>query len=151
MTKDVFVRINGIHMEAGCEDPEPVEVICPGTYYKKNNKHYIIYDEVQSDETGITKNTVKVCKGHYEVIKHGVTNTHLIFEEGKSHTTLYETPYGSLCMDVYTDTVVFDEKEDEFKIQVVYELKVNGEKMADCTIEMNVESKTSDNIIFKEQ
>lgn len=145
MTKDVFVRISGMHMEEGCQNPEPVEVICPGTYYKKNDKHYIIYDEIQPGETAITKNTIKVNKGYYEVIKHGATNTHLIFDEGKNHTFLYETPFGSLLMEVYTDSIIFEEKEDELKIQVEYELKVNGEKIADCTIQMNVESKTDDN------
>lgn len=150
MTKDVIIRISGVHMEDNSENPEPVEVICPGTYYKKQDKHYILYDEVQPGETSITKNTVKVSQGHYEVIKHGLTNTHLIFEEGKDHTTLYETPYGSLSMDVYTDRVLFEEMEEEFKIQVEYELKVNGDKLADCTIMMSVESKKSDSNIFKE-
>lgn len=150
MTKDVIIRISGVHMEEGGENPEPVEVICPGTYYEKNRKHYILYEEVQPGESAITRNTVKVWEGHYEVVKHGMTNTHLIFEDGKEHTTLYETPFGSLSMDVYTDRVLFETAEDEFKIQVEYELKVNGEKIADCTIMMNVEAKKSDSNIFKE-
>lgn len=151
MTKDVFIRISGIHIEAGEDKQEPIEVICPGTYYKKDGKHYILYEEIQPDDNSVTKNTVKVCKGHYEVIKRGASNTHLIFEEGKNHTTMYETPYGSLFMDTYTDSVIFEETGDEFLIQVEYELKVNGEKIADCIIQMNVEAKRNENVIFKEK
>ena len=50
MTKDVLVSISGMHM--GITEPqpdegdEPIEVVTPASYYCRNGKHYIIYDEV---------------------------------------------------------------------------------------------------------
>ncbi len=145
MTKDVFVRIQGLHVEEEGENPEPVEVICPGTYYKKNDKHYVMYDEVHPEENKVTKNTVKIYDGTYEVIKKGLTNTHLFFQEGKTHTTMYETPFGSLVLDVFTNRISFEEKDNEIKVLVDYELKVNDRKIADCSIDMNVEAKEDNN------
>ena len=45
MTKDVIIRICGL--QAGPEtDGEPIEMIVTGEYFYKNNKHYILYEEV---------------------------------------------------------------------------------------------------------
>ena len=51
MTKEVLLTIKGLQFttDAGEEEngsPEPMEVITAGNYYKKNGKHYIMYDEV---------------------------------------------------------------------------------------------------------
>ena len=51
MTKDVLVSISGLHMDMDAQIPGPdeddvIEVETPATYYSKNGKHYIIYDEI---------------------------------------------------------------------------------------------------------
>ena len=45
MTKEVLVTISGLQFSPETES-ESVELITSGSYYKKNGKHYIIYDEV---------------------------------------------------------------------------------------------------------
>ena len=44
MTKDVLVSISGAHMVDG--DSDDVSVITAGSYFCKNGKHYVIYDEL---------------------------------------------------------------------------------------------------------
>ena len=57
MTKDILVRVRGVQTIG--EEEDTVEMITPGTYYVKNGKQYLIYDE-SLDETGtLTHNTVK--------------------------------------------------------------------------------------------
>lgn len=145
MTKEVFVRLSGMQFSAEGETPEPVEVISRGTYAKKNGKHYIAYEEVQDDLHQVIKNTVKIHENCYEVIKGGPIRTHLLFEEGKSHSTFYETPYGNLVLQVHTKEVDFEEKEEELNVHVFYELEINYEKMADCRIEMCIQAKNDNN------
>ena len=48
MTKDVIVTISGLQFAQETET-EPVEIVTAGSYYKKNGKHYIIYDESWRD------------------------------------------------------------------------------------------------------
>ena len=61
MTKDVLVTISGLQfIPEGTEPPEPVEVTCPGTYYKKNGKHYVMYEEIIDGFSEVTKNTLKL-------------------------------------------------------------------------------------------
>ena len=61
MTKDVLLRIQGLQfLQEENENPEPVEMITSGDYYKRNGKHYVLYDEVMEGFDGVTKNIVKM-------------------------------------------------------------------------------------------
>ena len=55
MTKDVLVSISGLHQDAISDLPdeenEPIEVVTPASYYCKNGKHYVIYDELMEGES----------------------------------------------------------------------------------------------------
>ncbi len=82
MTKDVIVTISGLQFAQETET-EPVEIVTAGSYYKKNGKHYIIYDEVMEGFEGSTKNIIKLTEDSLDVTKKGVTNVHMVFEENK--------------------------------------------------------------------
>ena len=85
MTKEVFIRILGVQTpvgEVGDGDNEPIEVVHTGTYYYKNGKHYIFYEEAVEGIKGITKAQIRwQTDGVLEVIKKGVANSHMIFEK----------------------------------------------------------------------
>ena len=70
MTKDVLVKISGLQFEEQ-EENEPVEIITTGNYYKKNGKHYILYDEVQEGCDDVTKSMIKVNDEFMDVTKRG--------------------------------------------------------------------------------
>lgn len=142
MTKDVLVTISGLQfMPAGNEPPEPVEVTCPGTYYKKNGKHYIIYDEIIEGFTGVTKNTLKLQPDSLDIVKHGVSNVHMVFEKNKKNMACYNMPFGSLMMGIDAKGVDVKETENHIHASVSYELEMNYEKMADCVICIDIRSK----------
>ena len=80
MTKDVIITICGL--QNGPEtDGEPIEMIVTGEYFYKNNKHYILYDEVMEGESQVTKSRIKISTGQMELVKSGVVNVHMVFEE----------------------------------------------------------------------
>ena len=85
MTKDVLVSISGMHMGilADQEDEdEEIEVVTPASYYCRNGKHYIIYDEVVEGMTGTIKNKIKITGDSVvEIMKSGLSNTHMVFEK----------------------------------------------------------------------
>ena len=86
MTKDVLLRIQGLQfLQEENENPEPVEMITSGDYYKRNGKHYVLYDEVMEGFDGVTKNIVKIQDGCLDVMKKGA---HGIREEQKEHHLL---------------------------------------------------------------
>ena len=94
MTKDVIVTISGLQFAQETET-EPVEIVTAGSYYKKNGKHYIIYDEVMEGFEGSTKNIIKLTEDSLDVTKKGVTNVHMMFEKNRKNVTYYYTPNGN--------------------------------------------------------
>lgn len=143
MTKDVILKISGLHyavMEE--EESEPIEVITPASYYLKNEKHYIIYDEVVEGFPGTIKNKIRMTgDGILEIMKSGIADAHMTFEKGKIHASAYETPYGEFSIGIYTRELLFKEEENRITIAVNYELDINGEKASDCNIHIEIKGK----------
>ena len=144
MTKDVLLSISGLHYETvdavGADENEPIRVITPATYYYKNNKHYVIYDEVVEGMPGMIKNKVRIANDKLEIMKSGLSNTHMIFEKDKINITQYETPYGDLLVGTHTKDMQVDVTEEKIHVHVNYAVDVNSETVADCNIEMNIKA-----------
>ena len=91
MTKDVLVSISGLHQDAMSdltEENEPIEVVTPASYYCRNGKHYVIYDELMEGTPGVTKNQIKISgDDSLEIIKRGLSNSHMVFEKNKKNLT----------------------------------------------------------------
>lgn len=138
MTKEVLVKISGLQF-AGETEPEPVEVITSGDYYKRNGKHYIIYDEVTEGAAGTTKNIIKLGDESLDITKRGSSSTHMLFEKNRKNMTYYYTPYGSLLIGIDAKNVDVRESEAHIDVKVEYELEVNYEHMADCSITMDIQ------------
>ena len=144
MTKEVIVIIRGL--QAGPDtDGEPIEMITTGEYYYKNNKHYILYEEVMEGETATNKNRIKIAPGYMELTKRGLVSVDMLFEEDKKNLTHYNTPYGSLLMGIDAKRVDIQESSDEINIVVDYALELNEEHAADCNIQINIRSKSAGN------
>lgn len=140
MTKDVIITICGL--QSGPEtDGEPIETITAGEYYYKNNKHYLLYEEVMEGETTTIKNRLKFAPGYVELSKNGVVSVHMLFEENTKNITHYHTPYGVLMMGIDAKKIEISETENEISISVNYALEINEEHAADCHIKINVKAK----------
>ena len=133
MTKEVMVSIRGLQFDQEM-DSEEIETIQWGQYYKKNDTHYIIYDELMFKEHEMN------------LTKRGTVNVYMVFEENKKNMTSYLTPYGSILIGLDTSRVTFTEEEKEISVNVDYALEVNYEYLADCRIEMHIRPKDGEGI-----
>lgn len=152
MTKDVLVGISGLQMAVNTMenmDDEPIEIVSAGTYYFKDGKHYIFMEEVAEGIPGVTKTQIRIHgKESLEVIKKGVTNMHLVFEKNKTNRCVYQTPFGRLNLGICTSKLVVDETEDTISIYTEYAMDVDCEKLADCTIRINVKSREAEDFVL---
>lgn len=144
MTKEVLISICGLQF-AGDLESEPVEVITSANYYKKNGKHYVIYDEVAEDCDETTRNIIRLGEESMDVTKRGASNVHMVFEKDRKNITYYHTPFGSLRVGVDATRVDVAESEDDISVEVDYALEINYEHLADCKIKMNIKSKNAGN------
>lgn len=144
MTKDVLVKISGLQF-AGEEDSDSVEVITSGTYYKKNGKHYVLYEEVMEDSTDVTKNVIKIGENYMEVTRKGPATAHMVFEKDKKNISYYYTPFGNLLIGIDAGEIQIQESEQDIHVKVKYGLEINYEHVADCHITVDVKSKEARN------
>ncbi len=140
MTKDVLVSVKGLQF-GNDVDNDKIEIITGGSYYRKNQKHYVLYDEMMEGFDGVTKNIVKFDDTTLDLTKSGVTNVHMIFEENKKNVTNYITPYGNILIGIDARKVNVAETEESIQIDIDYGLEVNYEFLADCRIMMDIKSK----------
>ena len=84
MDKEVLITLKGLQINEPV-DTGVVEIVALGEYYEKNDKKYIIYEEVVEGMEGKIKNIIKLSPTCMEVTKKGLTNTHMVFEENKKN------------------------------------------------------------------
>ena len=140
MTKDVLIKISGMQTTLSPE-AEKIEVITSGSYYKRNNKHYLLYDEIVENEGEVVKNIAKFNNEEFHISKSGYTNVNMSFEENKRNITNYITPFGSLLVGVDASRISVEESEEKIRVDIDYSLDVNYEHLADCKLHMSITAK----------
>ncbi|MCI8886685.1 MAG: DUF1934 domain-containing protein [Hungatella sp.] len=136
MTKEVLISISGVQFMD--QEGQDVEMITKGTYYEKNGKHYILYDEVLEGEGEVIRNTIKIMPDAMDIIKKGSASTHMVFERNKKNLTCYVTPVGELMVGISTNQIRLLEEENLLEVQVEYSLDINYQHMSDCSIKVSV-------------
>lgn len=144
MTKDVWISIESLQKNAEGES-EKIEIITPASYYKKNGRHYVLYEETLEDGI-VSKNTLRFDDDFVSVTKRGDVSVDMVFEKGKRNTTNYATPYGSLLVGIEASKLEVLYEETSISINVEYSLDINYEHLSDCVINMKIRSKTEDEI-----
>ncbi len=139
MTEEVVLTIRGEQTDLG--EDAATEIITSGKYYLKNGKHYVVYDETQPDDPGPTTSTLKIAPGRIDVIRRGVNQVHMVFDQGKEHITSYQTMMGQMIMESFTSSVRLVESEHRVRATAKYTLSMNGTFVSECKVEMIIESK----------
>ena len=138
MTKEVLIIISGMQFSMG---DELIELKTLGNYYLKNDKHYVIYEEMPQDNVPVTKNLVKFYDGYFEMTKKGGNNSYLLFERGKKTSTVYQTIAGPIQIDAVTHDMTMEETEDELNVYIKYTLDINYKFVSDCEVTFKVRAR----------
>ena len=135
--QEVLVKISALH---GADSPQggPMELVTKGTYFQKNGKHYITYDEMLSDEKKITKNLVKISDDSVEITKKGEVSVNMLFEKDKKNLSFYELPFGNMLIGVQAEKLEFRQSEDGLLVDMDYELEIDEKYVSQCQMKMEI-------------
>ncbi|MBE5924588.1 MAG: DUF1934 domain-containing protein [Lachnospiraceae bacterium] len=136
MTKDVLVTVTGRQFDVA---DEPIELVTTGTYYEKNGKHYVLYEEQPDENEPIIKNRVKFFDGYFQMVKNGAVSSELTFIQDKQSESLYETGAMAVQMHVITKKLVISNTKDLINAVVRYDLHINGEYISECEVDFKVQ------------
>lgn len=100
---------------------------------------YVLYTENTEEET-VIKNLLKIEKEPLRVSlkKSGMVSWKMFFEEGRYEKSEYHTPYGALEIGAETKEVKIEKREEKTSLQLAYTLFIQGEKQADCRLEIEI-------------
>lgn len=96
MTDNVIISIKGkqLYAESG---PDEMELVTSGVL-KRDSRGGFLVSYQESELTGLEGTTTKlhVHGGRVTLLREGGVNSQMVFEEGRRHLSMYETPYGEL-------------------------------------------------------
>lgn len=137
MTKEVMLSIRGLQFEPGAGNEE-IETIQWGQYFKKNDTHYVVYEELMEGFDEPVRNIIRFRDHEMTLTRRGLLNVYMVFEEKKKNITNYMTPYGGILIGLDTEKVFLSEEEEEISLHVDYALEVNYEYLTDCRIVIRI-------------
>lgn len=122
--KDVLIAIKGMQELDGYSN-QGDELVTPGKYCRDGGITRFSY--MESELTGMagTKTTFEVDKSHVSLIREGTVNAQMIFETGRKHLFMYETPFGALTMGVSTNSIKskLDDNGGDLEIKCIIDME----------------------------
>ena len=105
-------------------DPDTTELMTEGTMNVRDGQIRLSYKE--SELTGMegTTTTFIVEGERVTLLRTGAVNSQMIFEEGEQHTSLYETPFGELTVDIQTSKLIHNLSERGGLMEIKYSIAV---------------------------
>ena len=105
-------------------EPDKVELLTEGTMELRPEGMAVTYQE--SPLTGMegTTTTLEVTGPRVILRRSGTVSSQMVFEEGRQHTSLYETPYGELSVDVQTSYLRHTLTECGGQMEIRYSISV---------------------------
>lgn len=125
MKQSKVIRVTGTQKSVDGEQNE-IELTTEGYLYKKNNHLYIVYEETEISGMEGTTTTLKVeSNTRVSINRFGTTRNQLVFQEGERFQTVYNTLYGNLPMEIFTNYLFVDLNEyNKGVIEIRYDLNV---------------------------
>ena len=104
-------------------DPDATELVTEGTLELMEEGLRLTYQETALTGMEGTTTTFEVI-GSQVTRRTGTVNSQMIFEEGRQHTSLYETPYGELSVDIQTSALRHNLGERGGLLEIQYSIAV---------------------------
>lgn len=105
-------------------DPDATELMTEGTMTLTENGMVLAYQETELTGMEGTTTTFEVHGPQVILTRSGSVNSQMIFEEGHQHTSLYETPFGELTVDIQTSVLKHNLSERGGVMEIKYSIAV---------------------------
>jgi uncharacterized beta-barrel protein YwiB (DUF1934 family) len=105
-------------------DPDATELMTEGTLELLEDGLLLQYQETAL--TGMEGTTTSFSvKGPLVILtRSGKVNSQMVFQEGRQHTSLYETPFGELAVDIQTSLLRHNLTERGGLLEIKYSIAV---------------------------
>lgn len=127
--KDIMLKIVGRQVTTDAEEQQ-LEFVTEGKYYVKGDSVYLLYDESEFSGMEGCTTSLKITGDNIKMKRFGENiglDTEIEFEKGKRFKGYYDTPFGSVEMEVLTNEVVNKiEKTGKGSLNIDYHISLRG-------------------------
>ena len=135
---NVIISIRGTQSYEQQED-DVIELVTEGKLEQEDEGHFTLsYQE--SEVTGLegTLTTFQIGPERVTLMRLGEVNSEMVFELGRRHLSMYETPYGALAMGVNTRELSSALNERGGELRIVYDIELDHALAGRNTFEIHV-------------
>lgn len=142
MEKEVVISIKGVQKYEGTA-PDTMELVTKGRLSRVGESYTLSYQE--SELTGLegTLTTIQVDGGQVTLMRVGEFNSQLVFQEGRRHLSMYNTPYGAMSIGVNTRHLMASLTDQGGDIEVDYTVEVDHALAGRNVFRINVKESES--------
>lgn len=140
MTRNVVLSIRGSQRYEN-QEPEIIELVTEGAMTFRDGGWNISYEE--SELTGLAgvTTTFRVEPGKVTLTRKGALHSEMVFQEGVSHESLYQMPFGALMLTVKATFVFYDIVPDGGVIDLSYLISIENTEAGVIDYHLDIRSK----------
>ena len=135
---NVIISIKGKQSYEDAED-ETIEMVTEGRLEEDGSAGFTLsYQE--SELTGLegTLTTFQIEKDRITLMRVGEVNSQMVFEEGRRHLSMYNTPYGAIEIGINTSHLMTDLHDRGGDIEIDYAIEVDHAMAGRNIFQINV-------------
>ena len=121
---DVIISIKGTQKYENA-DQDVIELVTEGRLEREGGSYTLSYQE--SELTGLegTLTTFQIEPERVTLLRVGEYNSQMVFEEGRRHMAMYNTPYGAMTVGVNTRHLLAELDDQGGDIEIDYAIEID--------------------------
>ena len=141
MRDNVIISIKGRQVNEN--GPDEMELVTEGRMICNDKGVLVSYQE--SELTGLqgTTTMLRINGPVVTLLREGTVNSQMVFEEGRRHLSMYETPYGSMSVGINTRRVKNTIGETGGDLEIDYAIEIDNLMVGRNFFSMNVKRDTA--------
>ena len=108
------------------QEPDVIELVTEGTMEYRDNGWDICYEETELTGLAGVTTTFRVEKGKIILRRSGALASEMVFQEGISHTSLYQMEFGAFMITVCASRLYAQLGEHGGMIDLVYNIDIEN-------------------------
>lgn len=141
MHDNVIISIKGKQVNEN--GPDEMELVTEGRLICNDKGVLVSYQETELTGLEGTTTMLRIDGPVVTLLREGTVNSQMVFEEGRRHLSMYETPYGSMSVGINTRRVKNTICETGGDLEIDYAIEIDNLMVGRNFFSMNVKRDTA--------
>lgn len=124
MHDNVIISIKGRQVNEN--GPDEMELVTEGRLICNDKGVLVSYQETELTGLEGTTTLLRINGPVVTLLREGTVNSQMVFEEGRRHLSMYETPYGSMSVGISTRRVKNTIGETGGELEIDYAIEIDN-------------------------